>query len=153
MFSLSLYFFFFFFFQAEDGIRDLYVTGVQTCALPIAEDLQDARDVLFVGPRLTKTGGARLDIGMIVIERFARQAIAQWHANEGEIGVVVFLGTGLRVFEEAEDRRFLTFRVKRFARRIRARGVDRLERRPTDHRGAALDADKDQRNDGEAREV
>src|SRR6266568_8049462 len=29
-------FFFFFFFQAEDGIRDGTVTGVQTCALPIA---------------------------------------------------------------------------------------------------------------------
>src|SRR6266478_1989090 len=29
-------FFFFFFFQAEDGIRDLTVTGVQTCALPIS---------------------------------------------------------------------------------------------------------------------
>src|SRR5256886_3848125 len=28
-------FFVFFFFQAEDGIRDLTVTGVQTCALPI----------------------------------------------------------------------------------------------------------------------
>src|SRR2546430_6942923 len=28
----------FFFFQAEDGIRDLTVTGVQTCALPISED-------------------------------------------------------------------------------------------------------------------
>src|SRR6266496_6263623 len=27
---------FVFFFQAEDGIRDLYVTGVQTCALPIS---------------------------------------------------------------------------------------------------------------------
>src|SRR5690349_2013865 len=27
-----------FFFQAEDGIRDLYVTGVQTCALPISAD-------------------------------------------------------------------------------------------------------------------
>src|SRR6266511_1473237 len=27
--------FFFFFFQAEDGIRDFHVTGVQTCALPI----------------------------------------------------------------------------------------------------------------------
>src|SRR2546428_1553188 len=27
---------FFFFFQAEDGIRDLIVTGVQTCALPIS---------------------------------------------------------------------------------------------------------------------
>src|SRR5688572_31357527 len=30
-----LFVFFFFFFQAEDGIRDLTVTGVQTCALPI----------------------------------------------------------------------------------------------------------------------
>src|SRR5438874_734509 len=29
-------FYLFFFFQAEDGIRDLYVTGVQTCALPIS---------------------------------------------------------------------------------------------------------------------
>src|SRR2546421_12929598 len=28
---------FFFFFQAEDGIRDLIVTGVQTCALPISQ--------------------------------------------------------------------------------------------------------------------
>src|SRR3712207_8991171 len=28
--------FFFFFFQAEDGIRDIGVTGVQTCALPIS---------------------------------------------------------------------------------------------------------------------
>src|SRR5256885_8346270 len=30
--------FFFFFFQAEDGIRDYKVTGVQTCALPILLD-------------------------------------------------------------------------------------------------------------------
>src|SRR2546429_6799719 len=29
----------FFFFQAEDGIRDVAVTGVQTCALPIFEAL------------------------------------------------------------------------------------------------------------------
>src|SRR5437773_8277500 len=31
--------FFFFFFQAEDGIRDRDVTGVQTCALPILHAL------------------------------------------------------------------------------------------------------------------
>src|SRR5256885_11160713 len=30
---------FFFFFQAEDGIRDYKVTGVQTCALPISRSL------------------------------------------------------------------------------------------------------------------
>src|SRR5215469_13299116 len=38
------FFLFFFFFQAEDGIRDLYVTGVQTCALPISR-LHDRRRV------------------------------------------------------------------------------------------------------------
>src|SRR2546430_9886251 len=33
---------FFFFFQAEDGIRDLTVTGVQTCALPILAEFRVA---------------------------------------------------------------------------------------------------------------
>src|SRR5215211_7986181 len=33
--ELDLYTAYFFFFQAEDGIRDHCVTGVQTCALPI----------------------------------------------------------------------------------------------------------------------
>src|SRR2546422_4205183 len=37
------YVLFFFFFQAEDGIRDVAVTGVQTCALPIFRG--DAHDV------------------------------------------------------------------------------------------------------------
>src|SRR5205823_9523681 len=39
---------FFFFFQAEDGIRDKLVTGVQTCALPIfhgVDELAHDRDV------------------------------------------------------------------------------------------------------------
>src|SRR5690606_39651672 len=31
-----------FFFQAEDGIRDFHVTGVQTCALPISDFLSAA---------------------------------------------------------------------------------------------------------------
>src|SRR2546426_5016224 len=34
----------FFFFQAEDGIRDYKVTGVQTCALPISERSPLQRD-------------------------------------------------------------------------------------------------------------
>src|SRR2546422_2418138 len=32
--------YFFFFFQAEDGIRDVAVTGVQTCALPIYQRIE-----------------------------------------------------------------------------------------------------------------
>src|SRR5216684_5035539 len=34
-----MFIFCFFFFQAEDGIRDVAVTGVQTCALPILSDI------------------------------------------------------------------------------------------------------------------
>src|SRR5256885_5409840 len=40
---LSLIYFFFFFFQAEDGIRDYKVTGVQTCALPIWRGAESER--------------------------------------------------------------------------------------------------------------
>src|SRR5690606_41088767 len=36
-----------FFFQAEDGIRDFHVTGVQTCALPILADLSEARSLSY----------------------------------------------------------------------------------------------------------
>ena len=37
-----------FFFQAEDGIRDHCVTGVQTCALPICPFLVAAAPALFI---------------------------------------------------------------------------------------------------------
>src|SRR6266853_2958169 len=45
---------FFFFFQAEDGIRHLTVTGVQTCALPIFNRIPDAQQAyldLYAGNR------------------------------------------------------------------------------------------------------
>src|SRR5258706_10632202 len=45
--SRCFFCFFFFFFQAEDGIRDWSVTGVQTCALPISRiDAEVARKVV-----------------------------------------------------------------------------------------------------------
>src|SRR3989442_14898861 len=43
---------FFFFFQAEDGIRDADVTGVQTCALPIC-----GKDVVWLRQRLGEVEG------------------------------------------------------------------------------------------------
>src|SRR5690349_21937274 len=53
IFSLFFFlFFFFFFFQAEDGIRDLYVTGVQTCALPIYSSSSSASGS---GPRMRRS--------------------------------------------------------------------------------------------------
>src|SRR5690606_40399430 len=40
---------FLFFFQAEDGIRDFHVTGVQTCALPIYA-IDGPQRAVFAGP-------------------------------------------------------------------------------------------------------
>src|SRR5574340_1099406 len=46
--------FFFFFFQADDGIRDLLVTGVQTCALPISsiESVMPSSHLILCRPLL-----------------------------------------------------------------------------------------------------
>src|SRR2546430_13432992 len=56
-----------FFFQAEDGIRDLTVTGVQTCALPIfVRDLLGVELVDLDGLIGADDGdGARLDIELL----------------------------------------------------------------------------------------
>src|SRR2546427_6163867 len=55
---------FFFFFQAEDGIRDLTVTGVQTCALPIST-IRAAKDPitreLYIS-RAAEAAGVRKDV-------------------------------------------------------------------------------------------
>src|SRR5437762_910417 len=50
-------FFFFFFFQAEDGIRDTSVTGVQTCALPISLTPDGRRRVVVPGGGADGGGG------------------------------------------------------------------------------------------------
>src|SRR2546430_3859131 len=47
----------FFFFQAEDGIRDLTVTGVQTCALPIYSN--NGRGILRKSLRIARVGAIK----------------------------------------------------------------------------------------------
>src|SRR5256885_3666021 len=46
----------YFFFQAEDGIRDYKVTGVQTCALPISitRNLKDAGAIIIAKTGMTE---------------------------------------------------------------------------------------------------
>src|SRR3712207_9328543 len=50
----------FFFFQAEDGIRDIGVTGVQTCALPIFMEVCDRTEADRKGGHLARRPGAGL---------------------------------------------------------------------------------------------
>src|SRR5256886_11919241 len=70
----------FFFFQAEDGIRDLTVTGVQTCALPIFllnEKTQELKFRFQTGYPADFAERTRLKVGEGVTGRAAqlRQAI------------------------------------------------------------------------------
>src|SRR5207253_4317215 len=65
---IVMLFFFFFFFQAEDGIRDGHVTGVQTCALPISPEsersLHEAGLFRILQPK--RVGGAEFDYVALV---------------------------------------------------------------------------------------
>src|SRR5256885_8185381 len=53
-----------FFFQAEDGIRDYKVTGVQTCALPISDKILYEAEVTATGGR---DGKAASDDGLLSV--------------------------------------------------------------------------------------
>src|SRR5688572_31355078 len=66
-----------FFFQAEDGIRDLTVTGVQTCALPISP-----RDAGGGIPRRVLVGEREFDA------RVRRHAL-EWRRDLAEIGILL----------------------------------------------------------------
>src|SRR2546427_2081480 len=101
---------FFFFFQAEDGIRDLTVTGVQTCALPIYPPA--ARTVLEPGETLQRLviaqrvdlageqvpaapdrpGAGRLDLlesGLDRVEQWYRALVAVGEVHHRVVGGLV----------------------------------------------------------------
>src|SRR5690606_40856085 len=71
------------FFQAEDGIRDFHVTGVQTCALPIFPHLA-------MGARADGSGATSTIRPPVRIESVAAQpAATAWRAATGEVMVAV----------------------------------------------------------------
>src|SRR5947209_15817262 len=74
--SHVLLFVLFFFFQAEDGIRDIGVTGVQTCALPIFRRLQVGHPVAEDGEAAE---GRR-------VERLEDDPVAAHRSEERRVG-------------------------------------------------------------------
>src|SRR2546421_6803886 len=85
-------FFVFFFFQAEDGIRDLIVTGVQTCALPI-----------WVGFEVTALDRPVAERGQCVRHMLKRSACsAELLARAQDL---LDLGQGSQQFMRSEERR------------------------------------------------
>src|SRR2546425_2782628 len=103
-------FLFFFFFQAEDGIRDKLVTGVQTCALPIYNArvyqswmrLGPDDVILGVAPLFHITGmighlaaAAQAEIPVILFYRFdveeALRLTERWRATFTGGAITVFI--------------------------------------------------------------
>src|SRR5207248_7168604 len=93
----------FFFFQAEDGIRDRTVTGVQTCALPISQPREEpvaagghriAAVVLAAG-RSTRMGGPNKLVAEIGGKPLVRIAAEQaLRSEERRVGKSVECGGG-----------------------------------------------------------
>src|SRR5438105_5325668 len=59
-FLFCFVFLFFFFFQAEDGIRDPLVTGVQTCGLPISDGFLKDQEMIDPNGHYTPTTVAHI---------------------------------------------------------------------------------------------
>src|SRR2546430_13420036 len=91
---------FFFFFQAEDGIRDLTVTGVQTCALPIslvdgADERATVDRVAHREPHLRVVEGRLLDVhddvvADVLTERGEDRKSTRLNSSHSQISYAVF---------------------------------------------------------------
>src|SRR2546422_10597556 len=110
--------FFFFFFQAEDGIRDVAVTGVQTCALPIlrAEQafLEGTRDLLDERALAWHRAAALLQL----TERLPTAGRGDWRERAHAL-----LGEATRLAERAAQPETMTPR-QRAAVRVRAPALE-----------------------------
>src|SRR6266511_5320597 len=88
---------FFFFFQAEDGIRDFHVTGVQTCALPIFE----GRLASLMEAFASYLGGPRQIIGNSKSWREALDLVSKVSPTETTVLLTGESGTGKEVVARA----------------------------------------------------
>src|SRR5436190_14519570 len=80
---------FFFFFQAEDGIRDHCVTGVQTCALPILQRDNEyvfAAFALDLSPSMSLGGSIRKALDPDRPQQAAVDGVLDFRSEERRVG-------------------------------------------------------------------
>src|SRR5207302_3275319 len=105
----------FFFFQAEDGIRDFHVTGVQTCALPILAVADGGHAVAHrrtraglgqrVGDRHEAAGdgrGARATVGLDDVAVHPHRTLAH-RSEERRVGKEWRAGWGPEHYQRTEE--------------------------------------------------
>src|SRR5262249_60077546 len=73
-----------FFFQAEDGIRDWSVTGVQTCALPISRFLAYGNARMNQGISVSEEPGS--DVAVPGVARRVQRHIDEHRSEERRVG-------------------------------------------------------------------
>src|SRR5688572_30853519 len=102
----NYFFFFFFFFQAEDGIRDLTVTGVQTCALPISLLQTGAEELEAIGAGMYAAAARRWRAELLPPEEQPAQRAAAdaWFAQRGVKNPARFRSEERRVGKECRSR-------------------------------------------------
>src|SRR3989441_7538043 len=71
-------FYCFFFFQAEDGIRDKLVTGVQTCALPISIGCTLPKIAAKATPSATSRNGVAHECSRSEERRVGKECRSRW---------------------------------------------------------------------------
>src|SRR2546430_7694852 len=118
----------FFFFQAEDGIRDLTVTGVQTCALPISAPIASSRStdpvddnqpvLVLIGldPRASHRANEAMRIGLGVV------------SGENEV-TFVLRGPGVHLLDADTDELVDGDDIAKFRGNLKALGIDRKSTR------------------------
>src|SRR5207248_5995285 len=94
---LMCQFLFFFFFQAEDGIRDRTVTGVQTCALPISRQTSlrsPLTEERFGEARCRLWSYSFTALSDCVVTMFRLYLITLWRSEERRVGKECSSGWG-----------------------------------------------------------
>ena len=86
---------FFFFFQAEDGIRDRNVTGVQTCALPISR-FEEPQDI--INDMLAGLNAQQMKKVISIVDRKEAIRTACMLAKKGD--VILVAGKGHEDYQE-----------------------------------------------------
>src|SRR2546425_2113520 len=100
--------FFFFFFQAEDGIRDKLVTGVQTCALPIFHYCLSQRAQHICQEISGATTSSRSIINTrdephADAEKYRRLHVIVGDSNMSEVATYLKVGTTALILDMIED--------------------------------------------------
>src|SRR5438046_4027180 len=113
-----------FFFQAEDGIRDWSVTGVQTCALPISDraalaknlgaDCATADPTQFAQLCFDQSHGRGADILLITAETPSSDPVNLAAEAARDRGMIVAVGTvGMNIQRKLYYEKVLRFGVSR----------------------------------------